>query len=81
MGIVSLFCFGVVLGPIAWILGNQALAAIDAGQADPGERGNVTAGRVCGIIGTCLNLIGLLIWGLYFLFVAHVMNSFGMRST
>ena len=60
-GILSLFCFGVVLGPIAWIQGNAALTAIDRGGADPVQRGTVNAGRWCGIVGTFL-------WTLYIIF-------------
>lgn len=44
-----------ILSPIAWAKGNGAKKEMDA---QPGvvwtNRGNVTAGRICGIIGTCL---------------------------
>lgn len=59
LGILSLvvcsFC-----GPVAWVMGNNALAAIDSGQADPTQRGNVVAGRICGMIGTGFLALGLL---------------------
>jgi hypothetical protein len=61
LGILSIvlvrLCGGIILGPIAWVMGNNALTAIDSGRANPTERGMVVAGRVCGIIGTILNLL------------------------
>jgi hypothetical protein len=64
LGIVSFFCFGIILGPVAWVMGNSALKLIDSGQADPSERGNVSAGRICGIISTCMNGLFLVIYGI-----------------
>lgn len=65
LGILSLVACGV-LGPIAWGMGNTALREMDA-QPDVvwGNRGNVTAGRICGIIGTVLLAVGIawiLLW-------------------
>jgi hypothetical protein len=57
LGILSIvLCH--VLGPVAWAMGNEELRRIDAGQTSGFSRGNVTAGRVCGIVGTVLLLIG-----------------------
>ena len=67
LGILSFFCFGFILGPIAWIMGNSALAAIDSGRANPSERSNVSAGRICGIISTALHALVIVIYGLIFL--------------
>ena len=64
LGILSFFCFGIVLGPVVWVMGNSALASIDSGQADPSERGNVSAGRICGIISTCIHGLVLVIYGI-----------------
>jgi len=61
MGILSFFCFGIILGPMAYIQGNNALAAIDQGQADPSQRGNVNAGRICGLIGGILSLLSIIL--------------------
>ena len=53
LGILSLvLCH--VLGPIAWSMGNEELRRIDGGQAPELNRGSVTAGRICGIIGTAM---------------------------
>lgn len=57
MGILSFFCFGIILGPMAYTQGKSALAAIDRGEADPSERGKVNAGRICGLIGGILAAI------------------------
>ncbi len=54
-GILGFFCCGI-FAPVAWITGNNALAAY--GDSDPGDRGTVQAGRIMGIIGTVL-------WGLW----------------
>ncbi|MGH8926066.1 MAG: DUF4190 domain-containing protein [Acidimicrobiia bacterium] len=63
LGILSLVVCGI-LGPIAWKLGNDELAAVAAGRR-PGENlGMAQAGRICGIVGTCLLGLGLL----FFLF-------------
>ena len=65
LGILSLVACGV-FGPFAWAMGNTALREMNA---DPGvtwsNRGNVTAGRICGIIGTCFLILGaawVLLW-------------------
>lgn len=66
LGILSLVCCGL-LGPVAWIMGNNALRDIDAGIGNPSDRGMVVAGRVLGIIATVLMILGILIYGAIFL--------------
>ncbi len=68
-GILSIACcppFGIA----AWIMGNTDLAQIEAGMMDPSGKGTTNAGRICGIIGTILAIIGcgaqLLIFALDF---------------
>ena len=61
LGLIGL----LVCGPcaiVAWVLGNQDVAAIDSGRMDPSGRGLTQAGRVIGIVATSL-------WGLWLLFV------------
>ena len=53
LGILSLVVC-TVMGPIAWAMGNEELRRIDSGQTSPDGRGNVTAGRICGIIASVL---------------------------
>lgn len=61
MGILSFFCFGIILGTIAYTQGTKALAAIDQGQGDPSQRGQVSAGRICGLIGAILSVISIIL--------------------
>jgi hypothetical protein len=62
LGILSLIICGIILGPIAWIMGNSAMSEIKASpQVNWTNRGSVNAGRICGIIGTCLSVLILII--------------------
>jgi len=58
LGILSLVLCQV-LGPFAWVMGNKEIAAIDAGERPPENRGTAQAGRILGIISTVLLLIGV----------------------
>lgn len=49
-----------LLGPVAWVMGNNELQAIDAGRRAPENRGTANAGRILGIIATVLIAIGIL---------------------
>ncbi|GBC94146.1 hypothetical protein HRbin15_02654 [bacterium HR15] len=70
LGILSIVLCGL-LGPVAWIMGNNALRDIDAGLGNPSDRGMIVAGRVLGIIATILLIAGLALLCLYFaVFVA-----------
>ena len=69
MGILSLVACSL-LGPIAWSMGNSELQRIDAGQVDPSTRGNVSAGRICGMIATILMIFGILIFVIMFMAAA-----------
>lgn len=60
MGILSIVVCGV-LGPIAWGMGNKAMREMDANpQITYSNRSNVNAGRICGIVGTVLMVLGIL---------------------
>ena len=61
LGIISLFCLGIVLGPIAIVMGKNALAEVDANPTAYTNRGQVQAGYILGIIGTALWVIGLVV--------------------
>ena len=68
LGILSL----VVCSPLgipAWIMGSNDLKEMDAGLMDPSGRDTTKAGRICGIIGTVLLLISVVI-GLGFAMLA-----------
>lgn len=57
-----------VLGPFAWVMGNNEIAAIDAGRRPPEQRSTANAGRILGIIGTVLLGIGL-VFLIFWLFI------------
>lgn len=48
-----------VLSPVAWVMGGNALREIDASGGRLGGRSAVNAGRICGMVGTVLLIIGV----------------------
>jgi hypothetical protein len=70
LGILGLVLCGL-LAPVAWIMGNKVRdEAAAMGRPEPG---NSKAGRICGIIGTCL--IGLVIVGFVLLAVIGIASG------
>lgn len=62
MGVAGILCCGI-LAPITWVLSNNAMTALDSGQGNESERGNINAARILGIIGSVL-LVLQVIWAL-----------------
>ncbi|HEU0039536.1 MAG TPA: hypothetical protein VFR76_09695 [Verrucomicrobiae bacterium] len=60
-GILGLVGICWPLGIVAWVMGNGDLKEMDAGAMDPSGRSMTNAGRICGIIGTILLIIGVLV--------------------
>ena len=60
LGIISIVLCQL-LGPVAWVMGNNELTAIDAGRRAPENRGTANAGRILGIISTVLMAIGIVV--------------------
>ena len=60
LGIVSVAVCGFV-APFAWVMGNRVVREIDASNGQVGGRSTANAGRICGIIGTVLIGLSLLI--------------------
>lgn len=58
LGILSLFCCGIVLGTIALVLGLQAKKEIDANPGAYTNRGMVMAGTILGAVGIVFSIIG-----------------------
>ena len=56
LGILSILVCGF-LGPVAWIMGSSDLKEIRAGRMDSEGEGSTNAGRICGIIGTMVQLL------------------------
>ncbi len=67
LGILSIAVCGP-LGIAAWIMANGDLKQMDAGVMDPSGRSNTNAGRICGIIGTVLFALGMLVFIAFFMF-------------
>jgi hypothetical protein len=65
LGILSLVACSP-LGPVAWIMGNNDLAAMRAGRMDPSGQGITQAGQICGIIGTIFLILGCALTCLWF---------------
>ena len=57
LGIVSLFFAGIILGPIAIVMGNNALREIDASPGSYTNRSTVNAGRILGFVALALNIL------------------------
>lgn len=51
-----------ICAPIAWVMGNQALSTLDQFGDPLGQRGMVNGGRICGIIGTALICLAIVVW-------------------
>ena len=56
------------LGIAAWVMGSGDMREMDAGTMDPAGRGTTQAGKICGMIGTILFAISLVIFGIVFMF-------------
>lgn len=58
LGIVVCFICGI----IAWVMGNNDLREMAAGTMDRTGEELTKAGKICGMIGTILAIVGLSIW-------------------
>lgn len=71
--VMILGILGIVLcqicSPIAWVMGNRALAEIDAAPHLYSNRGNVQIGRICGMVGTALLALFVVVFGVYIIVV------------
>lgn len=50
----------ILLAPVAWILGAKAVKDIDANPGAYSGRGEANAGKIMGIIGTCLLVVAVI---------------------
>jgi hypothetical protein len=64
-----------ILAVVAWVMGNGALREIDAAPGRYANRGNVAAGRICGIVGTCLSLAILAIYVVFAVVLVGVAST------
>ena len=68
-GILGLTVCGI-FAPIAWVMGSGDLKEMQAGTMDPSGEQMTSIGRILGIIGTVLILIGLCLAPLWFILAA-----------
>ena len=76
LGIVSIFFAPLILGTMAWIMGNTDLRAMQEGQMDPEGESQTRAGRTIGMVMVCLT-IGL--WVALFGFIGIMAATGNMR--
>jgi hypothetical protein len=65
LGILGIVICGF-LGPVAWVMGNNDLAAMRAGRMDPAGEGLTQAGRILGIISSIMLILSCILVCLYF---------------
>ena len=61
LGILGLVMCGIFTALPAWIMGNSDIKQMDAGTMDPTGRGMTNAGRILGMIGSILFIVGAVI--------------------
>jgi Sec-independent protein secretion pathway component TatC len=61
VGIISIFCCGIILGWFAIYRGNKALQLIAQYNVGHQHKTNATAGKIIGIIAIVLNVLGILL--------------------
>jgi hypothetical protein len=75
LGILSLVACGL-LGPVAWVMGNNDLAEMRAGRMDRDGESQTQAGRICGMITTIIMIAAL---AFYCLIFVMMIGAGGMR--
>lgn len=60
-GILGILCC-IVFGILAWVMGSNDLKEMAAGRMDPSGEGMTKAGKILGIIGCALAVLGILAW-------------------
>ncbi|MGO8925940.1 MAG: DUF4190 domain-containing protein [Limisphaerales bacterium] len=60
LGILSLVICAP-LGIFAWVMGSRDLKQMDAGAMDPNGKSYTSGGRICGMIGTALLALAVLL--------------------
>jgi uncharacterized membrane protein YidH (DUF202 family) len=76
LGIIGLVACAPV-GIAAWVLGNNDLKAMDAGQMDPEGKQLTQVGKILGMVATILMIVGMCIGIAYFIFVIAIIGAAG----
>lgn len=75
LGIIGIvLCF--ICGIIAWVMGQGDLREMKEGRMDPEGEGLTRAGMICGIVGTCLAVLGIL-WYIVVIMIIGASGGFG----
>jgi predicted Zn finger-like uncharacterized protein len=76
LGILGLVTgLAIILGPIAWVMGNNDLKEIRAGRMDPEGESTTNAGRICGIIATILGIFQVVCCVGYMIFIVAMIGA------
>lgn len=87
LGIIGLilscffFCYGlpalagVPISIAAMVMGRSDLKRMKLGEVDPMGQGQTQGGWICGIIGTIIGIVGLLLVGAFFVFMVTMMTA------
>ena len=65
-------------GILAWIFGASDLKQMKAGRMDPSGESTTRAGYLCGIIGTCMVLAGILLYLVIGILFAGAISSMNL---
>ncbi len=80
LGILSLIICAIC-GPIAWAMANKDIKAMNSGLMDPTGMDQTKAGKICGIIGTVLLILGVIFGILYAVFAVVVIGAAATQGT
>jgi len=61
LGVLGVVCCSIFTAIPAWIMGSADLKEMDAGTMDPEGRGITNAGKICGMIGCILFIVGIVL--------------------
>jgi hypothetical protein len=77
LGIVSIVCCscGFIIGPVAWVLGQQDLKKINAGEIAEAARQQTQIGVYCGMAGTGISVLVLIGWCVWTILYNFVLNK------
>lgn len=76
LGILGIVCC-LITGIVAWVMGNSDLKAMAEGRMDPAGEGLTKAGKICGMIGVILQVVG---WIIYIVFAFVIVSSGAMMQ-
>lgn len=77
-GILGILCC-IVFGILAWVMGSNDLKEMEAGRMDPSGEGMTKAGKILGIIGCVLAVLGILAWLAMMIFGVAMAGLSGVR--